>query len=473
MEKENLFKRTWDKTKTFILGTIMAASPLSSSANPTSSPEKSPEKTAHVLDAIMTFDQENASPIQFVAYHETHGSTGKDNNYPASARSASGAYFGLIQMSSDIRKNYFAALNECNTLTDEQFAEKYNLTNLCSKEEISYWRKGFCNLAAKIGKGSASSAKYQAVAKKYPEMAAKSQELFACNSFYAEPIAVIQKEINKADSSFNFSMLHPLVQNASIRILALGQNKHAPLIGQKIAKYLKSSPNAKEELMSDKVPEKLSENILSPRPGVMKRIKDLKDKPIDFWMEAEYLYNLQNHKISGQSWFDLRRKENQQQQILAKSKEEIQKQSKENILAKSLVADLAIKSSEISLESLQKKINQATKEAKIKKNRNINIQQEVRRVRNLAELKKKKDKSNDIKNNEITDTNDMAEIQKISGNPPFTNEGVTINEKAFASHNKVSSRKAKAIKRREQRYEKDPIYREAVNKALADRNQKS
>ena len=214
-------------------------------------------------------------------------------------------------------------------MSNEEFAQKYCLTEICNDEQISYLKKGCASLVSAIGDRNASNVyAHQRAAKKYPYFSAVTQELFDCADFYAPAIENINKKIAAEGVDFKFEQLHPAIQFASFRILALGQEGYAPKIGKSIANCIKKDPNAIDYITAEKINQQVKDgllkDILKPRPKVIDIIDSVETKPIEYWMGSEHLYNAANGGFSDISWFTLRKREILSNERIALLKKEME-----------------------------------------------------------------------------------------------------------------------------------------------------
>lgn len=436
-KKESLWKRISKKipspVKKFLTGAALFITSQTAYSAPTANPNA--EKDLQVLDPIETFEhyKNNASPIGIITYFETHGSGTNGLLPPAATKNSSGKYFGLIQMSHDVRKMYYKTLKECAEMSNEEFAQKYCLTEICNDEQISYLKNGCATLVSEIGDRNASNVyAHQRAAKKYPYFSAVTQELFDCADFYAPAIKDINKKIASEGIDFKFEQLHPAIQFASFRILALGQNKYAPIIGKSISNYIKNDSNAINYITAKEINEQMKEgllkDILKPRPKVINIIDSLENKPLEYWMASAHLYNAVNGGTSDSSWFAQRDREIHHEEMMSHLQEEL-------------------KSTQIHLcEPYSLTVN------------DLSIQQQMNTLHEKIFERKQGKKKPTIADSKFT----------INGE-----EGLKYAHVYNQSGKRLTGRKAKKqLKRAKELAElaKNPAYQQAIQKAFADRN---
>ena len=324
-KKDNWLERTWNKTKTFILGSVMAISPITSFATTGKASPKNPDKTACAIQVQNT--SENSSNVTevesavFRAYSgkyyndvcngslcwissqsETNGcgENGPKKNISSSQLwSSNGLYAGINQMDATQRKAYLLWMKD-----KPEYQTIYEI--LKRKNTKSGWAKA---------------------AKTNEHLFILSQENYMASQYAPKKFKNLQTRLDKLDLDLDIRTLHPAIIGEMHKMLVQNPGAYT-----KIANVTKEFLNKheKDSLNSEAYIKAIAPCVKIGSKDLAKHTIEIMNDSSIAWKEEQYkdaLSQVSPKHPADQTWFDKYRQEQQTDFIEARSEEILKKES--------------------------------------------------------------------------------------------------------------------------------------------------
>lgn len=324
-KKDNWLERTWNKTKTFILGSVMAISPIASFATTGKASPKNPDKIACAIQVQNT--SENSSNVTevesavFRAYSgkyyneicngslcwiasrsETNGcgENGPKKNISSSQLwSSDGLYAGINQMDATQRKAYLLWMKD-----KPEYQTIYEI--LKRKNTKSGWAKA---------------------AKTNEHLFILSQENYMASQYAPKKFKNLQTRLDKLDLDLDIRTLHPAIIGEMHKMLV-----QKPGAYTKIANVTKEFLNKhkKDSLNSAAYIKAIASCVKIGSKDLAKHTIEIMNDSSIAWKEEQYkdaLLQVSPKHPADQTWFDKYRQEQQTDFIEARSEEILKKES--------------------------------------------------------------------------------------------------------------------------------------------------
>ena len=448
MGKENLFKGMWNKSKNYIVGLFIAASPATASAN-----------TSFRAFPGETYNTECNGSICWLssASRETYGSK------HSIAEVSGDGYRGINQMSTHHTKQFVKYIGKCKDMGIEEFAKTFDLQNL-SKEQINQIQQESSVIYTQLSNKGTGKKNWQEVALNHEHVLTMLNQGYLTQEYSPENFAWIQNKLNKDKIDFDLSKVHPAILS-EIHLLTIARPAWRSNITTKIENTIKGKEDPYAAVNSEEFITEIAqlEKVKDVRNRVITYTSDaLKSKEIQ-WKEAEVISLLANANATnsnGQTWFDQRRDQQRLETAL-----EINTDS----LKIGISGEYNIQTPQIDLAQIQSQINKISAPLKEKHHSHRRNQEQL----TLAKAKEAKQRARDAlkKDEELLAIKKEKDTPQIGGNPPTEEELIAMVQNSLETQNDkpLKGRKAKQAERNLERFNTDENYRNAVVQAYISR----